>query len=91
MVWYFLTLLVMSQVTFVIYGWDKRQAKLQQQRAPEQRLHLLALFGGWPGALAGQQYFRHKTQKLGFLAITWLIVIGHVLAVAGYLWISYSN
>jgi uncharacterized membrane protein YsdA (DUF1294 family) len=91
MVWYFVVLLVMSLATFVTYGWDKRQAKLQQQRVPEQKLHVLAMLGGWPGAFAGQQYFRHKTQKLGFLVITWLIAISHVLAIAGYLWVSNSN
>jgi uncharacterized membrane protein YsdA (DUF1294 family) len=32
-------------------------------------LHLLALLGGWPGALIAQNLLRHKSQKTGFLLI----------------------
>mgnify|MGYP001545067281 CR=1 FL=1 len=55
-----------SLVTFVQYGWDKRQARKQKRRIPEKRLHLLALAGGTPGAFLGQMTFRHKTQKIRF-------------------------
>ncbi|WP_255353037.1 DUF1294 domain-containing protein, partial [Arsukibacterium sp. MJ3] len=30
-------------------------------------MQLLALFGGWPGALLAQQYLRHKSNKKPFL------------------------
>ena len=37
-----------------------------QWRTAENTLHLLALGGGWPGALVAQQLFRHKSAKRAF-------------------------
>ncbi len=67
---YLLLLLVysiLSAATYVQYGADKLAARRGARRTPELRLHLLALAGGWPGALVAQRAFRHKTQKTGFL------------------------
>jgi uncharacterized membrane protein YsdA (DUF1294 family) len=69
---------VWSLVTFVVYGYDKRQARRDGRRIPEQRLHLLALAGGFPGAYLGQQYFRHKTQKTSFAIVTGAALLLHV-------------
>lgn len=74
--------LVMSLACFVAYGWDKRSAANGSHRVPEQTLHILALLGGWPGALLGQRNFRHKTKKLSFLIVFWCVVVLHV-AMAG--------
>ncbi len=74
---------VTSLMTFAAYGLDKRRARRQGRRIPERTLHLLALLGGWPGALAGQRVFRHKTQKLGFRVVFWLVVVLHVGVVGG--------
>jgi uncharacterized membrane protein YsdA (DUF1294 family) len=63
---------IMSFVTFIACGCDKRRARTDRRRVPEKTLHLLAFFGGWPGALMGQRIFRHKTQKLGFQIMFWL-------------------
>lgn len=73
---------LMSLVCFAMYGWDKRQAQKNGWRTPERTLHTLSLFGGWPGALLGQKVFRHKTQKAGFKAMTYLIIAVHVLLIA---------
>jgi len=35
-------------------------------RIPEAVLHVVALLGGSPGALIGQELFRHKTRKHAF-------------------------
>lgn len=67
-----------------MYGWDKRQAKNNGWRVPEKNLHIVSLFGGWPGAILGQNYFRHKTQKQSFRLTFWTTVVLHVVAV-GYL------
>ncbi len=55
-------------------------------RTNEQTLHLCSLFGGWPGALIAQRLFHHKSKKLSFQTLFWLIVVVHlaiVIALAG--------
>ncbi|MFO0975445.1 MAG: DUF1294 domain-containing protein [Planctomycetaceae bacterium] len=73
--------LVMSLVCFVTYGWDKRRATSGGRRVPEKTLHILSLLGGWPGALLGQRFFRHKTKKLSFLIVFWCTVALHVATI----------
>lgn len=68
---------VVSGLTFALYGYDKRQARNNGQRTPEKVLHALELAGGWPGALLAQQVFRHKTRKVSYQALFWLIVAVH--------------
>lgn len=66
---------VMSLITFLMYAVDKGAAKSGNRRVPERRLHLFELLGGWPGALLGQQFFRHKTRKTSFQVSFWFNVI----------------
>ena len=73
---------VMSAVTFVTYGVDKSAARRGTWRVPESTLHLLALACGWPGALLGQRFFRHKTRKQPFRTIFWSNVIINCAALA---------
>ena len=56
-------------VTFTLYAWDKRQARISRLRVPEIVLHLTALAGGSIGALIAQRLFHHKTKKLSFQII----------------------
>ncbi|RMP11723.1 Integral membrane protein [Pseudomonas syringae pv. persicae] len=72
-----LALIVMSLLAFVLYRHDKRQAGNGGQRTPENVLHATELLGGWPGALLAQQVFRHKTRKVPFQVVFWLIVLAH--------------
>jgi uncharacterized membrane protein YsdA (DUF1294 family) len=67
--------LVASAVTFGMYAKDKSAAQNNRRRTEEKKLHLLALLGGWPGAIAGQRLFRHKTAKRSFLIIFWATVL----------------
>jgi uncharacterized membrane protein YsdA (DUF1294 family) len=66
-----------SSASFGLYWTDKRSAAAERRRVPEQRLHLAALLGGWPGALVAQQVFRHKTRKASFQVVFWAIVFVH--------------
>ena len=68
---------VASVVAFILYGYDKQQARHGRWRAPEKLLHGVELLGGWPGALVAQQVFRHKTRKVSFQVWFWLIVAVH--------------
>jgi len=61
-------------LTFLFYLHDKRKARNKGWRIPEIRLHLLELLGGWPAAFFSQRILRHKTSKLSYQIIFWLIV-----------------
>lgn len=67
--------LLCSVLTFVMYAWDKKASIQGQWRIPELRLQLLALCGGWPGALLAQQLLRHKSNKSSFLWLFCLMVL----------------
>lgn len=81
--------LVMSLLTFCAYAFDKSAAMNRRWRTTEQTLHLLSLFGGWPGALIAQRLFHHKSKKAGFQAVFGLIVLLHLglvlVTTTGYL------
>lgn len=58
--WYWCQVISMSITAFAFYGFDKGLAKASIKRVPEALLHLLALLGGFAGALLGMLVFRHK-------------------------------
>jgi len=68
---------VVSVLAFFLYWGDKRKARADTWRTPENILHAVELAGGWPGALLAQQVFRHKTRKVSFQLVFWLIVLLH--------------
>ena len=68
---------VLSVVTFVTYGWDKRRARVGGRRVPERTLHLLALLGGVAGAWLGMRVFHHKTKKIVFVLVMALAALLH--------------
>ena len=67
-------LAALNLVALLLYGYDKIMATTGRFRVPEGVLHLVALAGGAPGALAGQKLFRHKTRKGRFQLVFWRIV-----------------
>lgn len=81
-----------SAVAFVAYGVDKSAAINDRWRTPESRLHLLALAGGWPGALLAQRLLRHKSSKPAFQLVFWATVmlhfgaLGWLVSPAGAVW-----
>ncbi len=60
---------------FCCYGIDKYLAVNSRRRIPEYVLFILAIVGGVPGSIAGQQLFRHKTQKRQFQVVFFSIVV----------------
>lgn len=78
-------IVLLSALLYGLYAKDKRAARLELRRTPEQTLHWLALLGGWPGALLAQAKLRHKTQKQPFKTLLWLTIIAHLVAVALFL------
>ncbi|EDT4357948.1 TPA: DUF1294 domain-containing protein [Salmonella enterica subsp. enterica serovar Typhi str. CT18] len=58
--------LLANVLMLAIYGVDKTAARKTWRRVPESTLLVFGVVGGWPGAIVGQQLFRHKTQKQPF-------------------------
>ena len=75
--------LLSSLLTWLIYGADKLAARKAWRR-------VLGLVGGWPGAILGQQCFRHKTQKQPFRTWFFISVALNVAALAG-LYVVYTH
>ncbi|XAW88000.1 cold shock and DUF1294 domain-containing protein [Vibrio sp. CDRSL-10 TSBA] len=72
--------LLLSLFTYLMYARDKNAALQGHWRTPEKTLHLLALAGGWPGALWAQNQLRHKSQKQPFKTILWLTIALNIVA-----------
>ena len=82
--------LLINVLTVVIYGADKTAARKGMRRVPETTLLLYGVVGGWPGAILGQQLFRHKTQKQPFRTRFFISVALNVAALAG-LYVVYTH
>jgi uncharacterized membrane protein YsdA (DUF1294 family) len=75
-----------SLLAFAAFALDKRRAKRNGWRIPENTLLLLALFGPF-GALLAMQLFRHKTRHAKF-ALVYVFALVH----AGlFLWLLWQN
>ena len=76
-IWQFpvLLILLMSLITFCLYGIDKYKAKRGAWRISEKTLLLSALFFGGIGALLGMHLFRHKTKHWYFRILIPLFTI----------------
>lgn len=83
--WHPPVIAALSLITFALYYFDKNAAIRNRRRTPESTLHVLAVLGGWPGALLAQRIFRHKTGKAGFQLMYWITVILNV-SVTAWLW-----
>ncbi len=68
----------MSLLTFVLYADDKSRAIKGQWRRSEAMLHLCELIGGWLGAFIAQQKLRHKSRKVSYQIVFWVIVAAHI-------------
>ena len=90
--WPFATwILLVNALTLAIYGVDKMAARKAWRRVPESTLLVFGFVGGWPGAIVGQQIFRHKTQKQPFKTYFIISVIVSILAtLAVYQFSSHS-
>mgnify|MGYP000283015417 CR=1 FL=1 len=88
---YFAAVTLFSPLALAAFGWDKWKAGRDGRRIPEKTLLILALVGGWPGAIAGQQWFRHKTIKPVFRSILVAIAALHVAAVGFVVYRSFQG
>jgi uncharacterized membrane protein YsdA (DUF1294 family) len=65
---------------FLLYGYDKLQARRDKWRISEKNLLIGSVFGPF-GAFLAMQTFRHKTQKIRFSLIIPIIMILHVILI----------
>lgn len=72
---------VINAFTFLLFGFDKWMARAHSWRTPEIVLFTLAAVGGSVGALVGTSFFRHKTKKISFQFLLWLIVLIQATAI----------
>jgi uncharacterized membrane protein YsdA (DUF1294 family)/cold shock CspA family protein len=82
-----------SASAVVMYREDKSAARRGAWRIPESNLHVVAVLGGWPGALVAQRLYRHKTTKEPFRTIFWVTVFANCAALVWfvcYLFLSRS-
>jgi uncharacterized membrane protein YsdA (DUF1294 family)/cold shock CspA family protein len=75
---------VLSAVTFLVYGADKSAAVEGRWRTSEATLHALDLAGGWPGGLVARRVFRHKTTKQPFRTVFWVTAAANCAALAWF-------
>lgn len=68
----------LSFITFLLFGYDKFQAKNDGWRVSEKVLLSLGVFGGAIGGLIGMQIFHHKTRKNCFWVINGLAAVAHI-------------
>ena len=61
-----IAMLVMSLISFLMMGWDKRCAKRGSWRVSEKALFLSAILMGAVGGAIGMKVFRHKTKHWYF-------------------------
>ena len=72
----------------IAYRLDKSAAERNVWRTSETMLHVMALIGGWPGALVAQQVFRHKSRKLSFQLAFWTTVALNCGALTWLAWMA---
>ena len=56
-------LVLLSLITFIAYGADKKKAESGKWRTKEKTLLLLSFFGGAFGGYPAMLIFRHKTKR----------------------------
>ncbi len=83
LLWY---LVAVNAIAFLVYGWDKRQARLGRRRVPESRLLWLAFLLGAPGSWFATKVFRHKTVKVSFRLKLLFVTVLEVVLVGAAIW-----
>lgn len=88
--WFWLLdyLIAINVAAFALYGYDKRAAQGDRLRVPERVLHGVELLGGTPGAFLAQRVFHHKTRKVSYRIVFWLIFAVQAAAVIAWFWRS---
>ena len=82
---YLLLVSIMSFITLIVYGVDKRKAVKEKMRVPEKALFTLSFFGGAIGGLVGMLIFSHKTKHVYFWILNILFLLLQIVLFIGIL------
>lgn len=74
---YIIYLVILSVITFILYGTDKRKSKKGEWRICEKTLLWLGLLGGASGGILGMKIFHHKTRYRRFWVVNIIGIIIH--------------
>ena len=77
-----LAILLISFISFCLYGIDKWKAKRGSWRISEKALLLSAFFFGGVGAFLGMRIFRHKTKHWYFAVFVPLFAVLQIALIA---------
>ena len=80
--------IIMSAVTFILFGMDKMRAKQKRWRIPEAVLLFFCLMMGGIGGLAGMFFFHHKTRKWKFRILVPILAVIDAVLIAFLFWTS---
>lgn len=83
MLYYYL--LVISIVAAITFAIDKRRARKQLRRVPENVLHAMELLGGVFIIIPMMYLIRHKNRKKSYFLITYLILAVWLVALYFFL------
>ncbi|MFQ9515203.1 MAG: DUF1294 domain-containing protein [Eubacterium sp.] len=90
MIYFIAYLAAINIITFIIYGMDKYKARKHKWRISEKELMGLSVIGGFIGAFAGMQIFRHKTKHMKFVVGVPVIAALWITAIGCYMWLLYK-
>ena len=66
---------LINLIALLMFGVDKSKARKGSRRISEASLFMISLVGGAVGGLLGMMLFRHKTRKMGFKAIMFIMIL----------------
>lgn len=80
--WVLAWLLGSNLAAFLIWAYDKRQARREKTRVPEIALHAMALVGATPASFLAMSLLRHKNLKMHFNLIYAVFLVLQIVAAA---------
>lgn len=74
-------LIIISIITFIVYGFDKLMAKMNKSRIRETTLLTLSIIGGSFGGFLAMLIFNHKTKVNRFIIVNLLMIVLYIFLV----------
>ena len=74
-------LIIISIITFIVYGFDKLMAKMNKSRIRETTLLTLSIIGGSFGGFLAMLLFNHKTKVNRFIIVNLLMIVLYIFLV----------